>query len=50
MGEGSDYDGLYDRFVLKAFVPIGFGLMLIAGAGLTIQKIRILFGKGKAHD
>lgn len=50
MGEGSDYDGMYDRFVLKAFVPIGFGLMLIAGAGLTIQKIRILFGKGKAHD
>ncbi|KAE9628005.1 hypothetical protein DL239_19760 [Sedimentitalea sp. CY04] len=50
MGEGSDYDGLYDRFVVKAFVPIGFGLMLIAGAGLTIQKLRILFGKGKTHD
>ena len=50
MGEGSDYDGMYDRFVLKAFVPIGFGLMLIAGAGLTIQKLRILFGKGKTHD
>ena len=50
MGEGSDYDGMYDRFVVKAFVPIGFGLMLIAGAGLTIQKLRILFGKDKAHD
>lgn len=50
MGEGSDYDGMYDRFVLKAFVPIGFGLMLIAGAGLTIQKLRVLFGKGKSHD
>ena len=50
MGEGSDYDGMYDRFVLKAFVPIGFGLMLIAGVGLTIQKLRILFGKQKTHD
>lgn len=50
MGEGSDYDGMYDRFVLKAFVPIGFGLMLLAGLGLTLQKIRILFGKGKSND
>ncbi len=50
MGEGSDYDGMYDRFVLKAFVPIGFGLMLIAGAGLTIQKLRNLFGRGKTRD
>ena len=50
MGEGSDYDGMYDRFVLKAFVPIGFALMLIAGVGLTIQKLRLLFGKGEAHD
>ena len=50
MGEGSDYDGMYDRFLLKAFVPIGFGLMLIAGLGLTIQKLRILFGRSKTHD
>ncbi|MCP4827798.1 MAG: TRAP transporter small permease subunit [Proteobacteria bacterium] len=50
MGEGSDYDGMYDRFVVKAFVPIGFGLMLIAGLGLTIQKLRMLFGKGNIHD
>ena len=50
MGEGSDYDGLYDRFVLKAFIPIGFALMLIAGLGLTLQKLRILFTKGKADD
>ena len=50
MGEGSDYDGMYDRFVVKSFVPIGFGLMLIAGLGLTIQKLRILFGKGNIHD
>ena len=50
MGEGSNYDGMYDRFVLKAFVPIGFGLMLIAGLCLTIQRLRFLFGKGKPHD
>lgn len=50
MGEGSDYDGMYDRFVLKAFIPIGFGLMLIAGIGLTIQKTLILFGKGNTND
>ena len=30
--------------------PIGFGLMLLAGLGLTLQKIRILFGKGKSND
>jgi hypothetical protein len=24
--------------------------MLIAGLGLTIQKLRILFGKSKTHD
>lgn len=50
MGEGSDYDGMYDRFVVKAFIPIGFGLMLFAGLGLTIQKICILFGRGNSHD
>lgn len=50
MGEGSDYDGMYDRFVLKAFLPIGFGLMLIAGLGLTLQKLRFLFRKRKSHD
>ena len=50
LGEGSDYDGLYDRFVLKAFIPIGFGLMFLAGIGLTIQKLIALLGKGKSHD
>ncbi|MEL6377085.1 MAG: TRAP transporter small permease subunit [Pseudomonadota bacterium] len=50
LGEGSDYDGLYDRFVLKAFIPIGFGLMFLAGIGLTLQKLIALLGKGKSHD
>ncbi|MGR3512236.1 MAG: TRAP transporter small permease subunit [Paracoccaceae bacterium] len=50
LGEGSDYDGLYDRFVLKAFIPIGFGLMLLAGLGLTVQKLIAMFGKRPSHD
>lgn len=50
LGEGSDYDGLYDRFVLKAFIPIGFGLMLLAGLGLTAQKLIALFGKRPPND
>ena len=43
-------DGLYDRFVLKAFIPIGFGLMLFAGLGLTAQKLIAMFGKRLPHD
>ncbi len=43
MGEGSDYDGMYDRFVLKSLIPIGFSLLLLAGVGLTIQRLRALF-------
>ena len=50
LSEGSDYDGMYDRFVIKAFVPIGFGLILFAGLGLTIQKLRILLGRKNSHD
>ena len=50
LGEGSDYDGLYDRFVLKAFVPIGFGLLLLAGAGLLIQELLVLFKKRTGDD
>lgn len=45
MNEGSNYDGMYDRFFLKAFIPIGFGLMLVAGIVLTIRGMRTLFTK-----
>ena len=48
MGEGSDYDGLYNRFVIKAFIPIGFGLMFVAGVGLTLRSLRALFKPQKA--
>lgn len=42
MGEGSNYDGLYDRFMIKAVIPIGFFLMLLAGLGLAMLGIRKL--------
>ena len=42
MGEGSNYDGLYDRFVLKATIPIGFALLGLAGLGLFILRLREL--------
>ncbi|MEM9230680.1 MAG: TRAP transporter small permease subunit [Pseudomonadota bacterium] len=42
MGEGSNYDGLYDRFVLKTSIPIGFSLLLLAGLGLAFVRLREL--------
>jgi TRAP-type mannitol/chloroaromatic compound transport system permease small subunit len=52
MGEGSNYDGLYDRFVIKAFIPIGFFLMLLAGVGLALLGFRKLVsaGRGQSDD
>ncbi|MEN8659333.1 MAG: TRAP transporter small permease subunit [Marivita sp.] len=50
MGEGSNYDGMYDRFVLKAFIPIGFGLILIAGVGLLVLKMPAFLKSGAKDD
>jgi len=52
MGEGSNYDGLYDRFFLKSFIPIGFILILIAGVGLIAVKFKRLMSmkEEKHHD
>ncbi|TRD14838.1 TRAP transporter small permease subunit [Palleronia caenipelagi] len=44
LGEGSDYDGLYDRYFLKSFIPIGFTLLFAAGLGLLILRLRALRG------
>lgn len=49
LGEGSDYDGLYDRFVLKAFIPIGFSLLAVAGVGLAVLRLRELIGGGREN-
>ena len=51
MGEGSNYDGLYDRFVLKASIPIGFSLLLFAGLGLAFVRLReVLRGDQSEYD
>ena len=42
MGEGSNYDGLYDRFLLKSSIPIGFTLLALAGLGLAAMRLREL--------
>lgn len=42
LDEGSNYDGLYDRFVVKSFIPIGFALLLAAGVGLIAALARRL--------
>ena len=49
MNEGSDYDGLYDRFVLKAFIPIGFGLMFLAGMGSVVRGVLTLHNSVKGQ-
>ena len=52
MGEGSNYDGLYDRFFLKSFIPIGFVLILFAGVGLIAVKFKYLMSmkEENQHD
>ncbi|MDD1794057.1 TRAP transporter small permease subunit [Enterovibrio makurazakiensis] len=40
--EGSDYDGLYDRFLIKSTIPIGFALLMAAGVFLIIKNIKRL--------
>tara|TARA_B110000902_G_scaffold254376_1_gene318322 strand:+ start:132 stop:722 length:591 start_codon:yes stop_codon:yes gene_type:complete len=42
LDEGSDYDGLYDRFLIKGTIPLGFALLLIAAVLLVIQNIQQL--------
>ena len=50
MDEGSDYDGLYDRFILKSFIPIGFILICASAVCLVILKLYNLVIVGKNHD
>ena len=38
MGEGSpDPGGLSHRFVLKAFIPLGFGLLVVQGTAVAVR-------------
>lgn len=43
-GEGSTYGGLLDRWLIKACVPLGFGLLAIAVLVRAVKTARALFG------
>lgn len=45
MGEGSpDPGGLPYRFLLKAAIPLGFGLLLLQGVAHMLRSLQILLG------
>ena len=43
-GEQSDYGGLTDRYLVKAIVPIGLGLLFLTGLGRVLRNIGFLLG------
>ena len=48
MGEGSpDAGGLPYRFLLKAAIPVGFGLLLLQGLADMLRSLQILLGGNK---
>ncbi len=54
-GEQSDYGGLTDRYLVKAFIPIGLALLFASGLGRVLCNLAVLFrgttgddGTGKA--
>lgn len=36
-GEGSSYGGLSDRWIIKAFLPLGFGLLVVFGVARVLR-------------
>ena len=51
-GEGSDYDALTDRYLIKSIIPVAFGLLFISGliriSCVTLEIIQIIHrGDGK---
>ncbi|EPX85690.1 TRAP transporter small permease subunit [Salipiger mucosus] len=49
-GEQSDYGGLTDRYLAKAFLPIGFVILGVTGIGRILVNIgRILSPKEETH-
>jgi TRAP-type mannitol/chloroaromatic compound transport system permease small subunit len=42
-----DPGGLPGRYVLKAMIPIGFGLIALQGVSLTLRSIHTLFGSAE---
>ena len=50
MGEGSpDPGGLSHRFILKAFIPLGFALLAVEGAAVAIRHAVYAF-RGRPQD
>lgn len=45
-GEGSDYGGLIDRWVIKTVLPVGFGLLAIVGIAEIFANLRFLLSDG----
>jgi TRAP-type mannitol/chloroaromatic compound transport system permease small subunit len=45
-GEGSTYGGLMDRWVIKALIPVGFGMLGLAAIARAIHRIHQLTGAG----
>lgn len=41
-GEQSDYGGLTDRYLIKAILPIGLGLLFAAGLGRIVRNVGFL--------
>lgn len=48
-GEQSNVGGLVDRYLVKAVLPIGSALLLLAGFGRVLRNIGLLI-EGRVHD
>ncbi|MFP1680490.1 TRAP transporter small permease subunit [Alloalcanivorax sp. C16-2] len=48
-GEQSNSGGLVDRYLVKAVVPLGAGLMLLCGLGRVLRNLGLLFA-GRARE
>jgi len=44
-GEQSDYGGLTDRYLVKAILPIGLGLLFLTGLGRVLRNLGFLLSK-----
>lgn len=49
-GERSDYGGLNDRFLVKAFLPLGFVFLGITGIGRILIHLARIFGPSPEHE
>jgi TRAP-type mannitol/chloroaromatic compound transport system permease small subunit len=48
-GEQSDFDGLTDRYLVKAILPIGLALLFAAGLGQIVRNVGLLLS-GRQDD